>query len=274
MTFAIVDSSSGAASASATKDAITSGVAGRNSMPPTNDSSGCSRNLRRVATPKFPPPPRIAQNRSGCVSSSVYRRSPSAVTTSAASRSSIVSPCLRTRKPTPPPSVIPPMPTDPVSPKPGGQAVPRRRARVLAGSQTRLGPGGAPLGVDLEPLHVGQVDHDPALGRAVAGHAVAAASHGELQPVLAGVRDRSCDVVGVRDLDDRGRPAVDVAVEDGARLVVVGMAGLDHAALELVGESGGGGEHGPRVPRGRAGTSTACLRVAVRLPVRSGYSGQ
>ncbi len=29
-----------------------------------------------------------------------------------------MSPCLRTRYPTPPPSVSPPMPTEPVSPKP------------------------------------------------------------------------------------------------------------------------------------------------------------
>ena len=44
--------------------------------------------------------------------------SPSAVTTSAASRSSIVIPCLRTRKPTPPLSVMPPIPTEPASPNP------------------------------------------------------------------------------------------------------------------------------------------------------------
>ena len=37
-------------------------------MPPTIPDSGCSRNLNRVTTPKLPPPPRIAQNRSGsCV---------------------------------------------------------------------------------------------------------------------------------------------------------------------------------------------------------------
>jgi len=33
-------------------------------------------------------------------------------------RESMVRPCFRTRKPMPPPSVIPPRPTDPVSPNP------------------------------------------------------------------------------------------------------------------------------------------------------------
>jgi hypothetical protein len=43
---------------------------------------------------------------------------PSAVTTSAARRVSMVRPYLRTRNPIPPPSVSPPIPTEPVSPNP------------------------------------------------------------------------------------------------------------------------------------------------------------
>ena len=65
MTLAIVESSSGAASASAMKAASTSAEAGRNSIPPTIVSTSWRRNFRRVATPKLPPPPRMAQNRSG-----------------------------------------------------------------------------------------------------------------------------------------------------------------------------------------------------------------
>ena len=43
-------------------------VAGRISMPPTTVPTSCERNWKRVATPKLPPPPRIAQKRSGwCV---------------------------------------------------------------------------------------------------------------------------------------------------------------------------------------------------------------
>ncbi len=65
MTFAMVESSSGAASDRAMNPATTSGVPGSMSMPPTTWSSGCRRYQKRVATPKVPPPPRIAQKRSG-----------------------------------------------------------------------------------------------------------------------------------------------------------------------------------------------------------------
>ena len=39
-------------------------------MPPTIVVDLVEPELERVATPKLPPPPRIAQNRSGCVSAS------------------------------------------------------------------------------------------------------------------------------------------------------------------------------------------------------------
>ena len=65
ITFAIVVSSSGAACASAMNAAIVSGVAGRKSSPPTTVPTSWSRRCRRVATPKLPPPPRIAQKQIG-----------------------------------------------------------------------------------------------------------------------------------------------------------------------------------------------------------------
>jgi hypothetical protein len=78
MTLAMVESSSGAASASATNEAMASQVAGRIRIPPTIVPTSCSRNWNRVATPKLPPPPRIAQKRSGYVSASTRRSWPSA----------------------------------------------------------------------------------------------------------------------------------------------------------------------------------------------------
>ena len=48
--------------------------------------------------------------------------------------------------------------------------------------------------VDLERLHVREVEHDAAVGDAVAGDAVAAAADGELQPGLARERDDARDV--------------------------------------------------------------------------------
>ena len=60
--------------------------------------------------PKLPPPPRIAQKRSGFSSSLAVTNSPSAVTTSAERRLSTVAPCFRISQPMPPPSVRPAMP--------------------------------------------------------------------------------------------------------------------------------------------------------------------
>src|SRR3954471_4631666 len=60
--------------------------------------------------PKLPPPPRIAQNRSGFSASLARTRCPSAVTISALIRLSAVSPNLRLIQPKPPPSVNPAMP--------------------------------------------------------------------------------------------------------------------------------------------------------------------
>ena len=68
MTLAIAESSSGAASAASTNEAMASGVAGSSSILPLISSTACRRNWKRATTPKFPPPPRIAQNRSGFVS--------------------------------------------------------------------------------------------------------------------------------------------------------------------------------------------------------------
>ena len=79
-----------------------------------------------MTTPKLPPPPRIAQNRSLFSSALATHEVPSASTTSADSRLSMVSPYLRVRCPMPPPSVRPPTPVLPTMPGRHGRA--RRRA--------------------------------------------------------------------------------------------------------------------------------------------------
>ena len=68
-TLAIVESSSGAASAASRKPVITSGVAGSIIIPPTISEISWSRSVKRVATPKLLSPPRSAQKRSGSDSS-------------------------------------------------------------------------------------------------------------------------------------------------------------------------------------------------------------
>jgi len=57
-------------------------------------------------------------------------------------------------------------------------------------------------------------------------HAVAAAADRELVPLIAGHRDHAPNVVYTGDANDRCRSLVDVAVENGSGLVVVGIAGV------------------------------------------------
>ena len=70
--------------------------------------------------------------------------------------------------------------------EPGRQAVLADGRRVLEGGQPALGPCRAAVDVDVEALHVGQVEDDPALAHAVTRRAVAAAPDGELRARVAG----------------------------------------------------------------------------------------
>ena len=83
---------------------------GQNVGPPMIVPTSCRRNVNDVTAPKLPPPPRSAQNRSGCSSAFAVTWRPSASTTSASSRLSIERPKRRVRWPRPPPSVRPPTP--------------------------------------------------------------------------------------------------------------------------------------------------------------------
>ena len=58
---------------------------GHHSSPPYTSLIGNSRSSIAVTTPKLPPPPRSAQNRSGSLNASARTSRPSAVTSSIAS---------------------------------------------------------------------------------------------------------------------------------------------------------------------------------------------
>jgi hypothetical protein len=117
--------------------------------------------------------------------------------------------------------------------EPGGEAVGADGGRVIARGQSRLGPRGASLGVDVQRPHGGEVEHDPAVGGAVPGEAVAAAADCELEAGVARERDDARHVGGVCCADDGRRPAVEPAKEDGACLVVPGVIGRDHPTVEV-----------------------------------------
>ena len=84
---------------------------------------------------------------------------------------------------------------DPADADRAGVAEPGRQAVLGGGRRVRRRRSGRPpaqavraVDVDVERVHVAQVEHDPAVDDAVAGGAVAAAADGERQPGLAGER--------------------------------------------------------------------------------------
>ncbi len=72
--------------------------------------TGCRSNSSDAAMPKLPPPPRIAQKRSGFSPALARHTLPSAITISADRRLSSASPYFGISQPMPPPSVRPAMP--------------------------------------------------------------------------------------------------------------------------------------------------------------------
>ena len=103
--------------------------------------------------------------------------------------------------------------------------------REPGGGEARLGPRGAVLDVDVDHVHLGEIEDDP-VGHAVAGDAVATAPDGELDPALTRQPDHGRDVGRVGHAGDEGGFAVEPAVEGRAGLVVRLVPRGDHAALQ------------------------------------------
>jgi hypothetical protein len=124
------------------------------------------------------------------------------------------------------------------APARGRQAEGLRGAVELAPAQARSGAHGAPGGVDLDPLHRRDVDHDAAVADREPDHAVTAAAHRQRQLALARVPDRRRDV-GRRSAagDDLGA-AIDHRVEHSAGVLVARVAGHDRVAGESPAEAG------------------------------------
>ena len=125
------------------------------------------------------------------------------------------------------------MPTEPVSPKPGRETVLDGRGRILDRCQAGLRPGRPVRGVDLEPLHVVEIEDDAVVDRAVTGGAVTAAANGELDAVIAREVHDGHDVVGVCHADDRGRPPIGGGRdEDGPGRLVIRVFRADDPAAD------------------------------------------
>ena len=111
-------------------------------------------------------------------------------------------------------------------PRPGdratghGQPVPGGRVVQLRPDHAALGGGGRLIGIDGDPLHLGEVDHHPALRHGAARDVVAAAADRDLESNTVRECERRDDVVRRPASDDQRGPAVDEAVVYGAGRVV------------------------------------------------------
>ena len=225
----------------------------------TSGPSGCSASSSAHTTPKLPPPPRSAQNRSACSMADARTSRPSAVTTSAATRLSQARPCLRSSQPEPPPSVRPATPV--VETRPPVVA----RPWLLRGA-VDLRPGGAAahagdprLGVDARRRpsrgRRGRGRPRTARGPPRSGRRPRTATR---QVLVAGEGERRDDVVGRRAAGDVARPRLDHRVEQLAGVGVLGMARDVEAAAQAEAQLVGGGQdrHGPNATAAQRATSS------------------
>ena len=211
MTLAMVDSSSGAASAAAMNPATVSAVAGRISIPPTisGDLVEPVLEARRDAEVAAAAADRPEQVRM-VLGVDQQAAAPSAVTTSAAS--SVVDRQSELAHEVADAAAE----RDAADPDRAGVAEPDRqpvRSDVPSVTSAAVSPVSAhavrPSTSMSRPLMSDRSRTIAALGDAVAGAAVAAAADGELQSRLAREAHDVGHVVDVGDLDDDGRSAVD-----------------------------------------------------------------
>ena len=85
-------------------------------------------------------------------------------------------------------------------------------------------------GVDLDRVHLRQVDHEPVVDGAEAAAVVPSAPHRDPKAVLDAVAQRCSHIRLVDAVRDRDRPLVDHRVEQRPGVVVVGCAGFDDAS--------------------------------------------
>ena len=184
--------------------------------------TGCSANRNELTTPKFPPPPRSAQNRSGCSSADARTMLPSAVTTSASSEVVDGEPVLAHEEADAAAEREPGDAGVADDAARGGQTVRLRLVVDVAPQGTALHAGRALDGIDRDGAHRREVDHDSVVAHRGAGHVVAPASYGDLQVAVAGEAHRRGHVGHARAAGDAGRMAVDRAIPDPAGSVVAG----------------------------------------------------
>ena len=175
-----------------------------------------------MTTPKFPPPPRSAQNRSGMLVLA-GRHEPAVGEDDVGFEQVVDRQTVLARQ-------IPSAAAERQAGDAGrrddaeghGEAERVRRVIDVAGRAAGFDAHGAARGIHAHALHHRQVDDQPVVAAAEPGAVVAAAADGEQQALLAGEVHGGDDVGDVDAARDEPRPLVDHAVVEGARGVVVG----------------------------------------------------
>src|SRR5881397_1723341 len=200
-------------------------------MPPRTCVTGWSRYSRDVTTPKLPPPPRSAQKRSGSSFALAVWNRPSAVTTSAETRLSMLSPCLPISQPRPPPRVSPPISV--LETVPGRREAKGLRLVIqLAPQHAALRRHGARVRIHANAFHEREIDDETAVVGAIARRAVAATVNGNEDAERPREVDGLLNVRRAGAPDDEGRPAIDVTVPYASRLVILRLAVDDELAAQ------------------------------------------
>ena len=143
-------------------------------------------------------------------------------------------------------AVLAHQPADPAAQREAGDAGGRDQApgsgeSVLLGRRVELPPGDAALGgggaaahIHRDALHRREVDDDAVVAGREAGNAVAAAAHGDVEPLAAREADCVAHVGGIGAAGDHRRAGVMGAVPDRTSLVVGAVAGPDQLSVQPV----------------------------------------
>ncbi len=117
--------------------------------------------------------------------------------------------------------------------EPDREAVGGGSRRELPGRQAGFGPCGPSFDVDLEPLHIPQVQDHASVRAAVAGATVPTAAHGELRAGFSRHADDLSDVGRVGHAHDGGGAQVELARDDEASFAIVGILWRDHPTAHV-----------------------------------------
>ncbi len=208
--------------------------------PPTIVCTGLSLNVNAVTTPKLPPPPRSAQNRSSCsVSLAVdeptvgqHHVGADQVVDRQAELAGQVPQAASQREPA-------------HAGRPDDAERRRQTERVrgvidVADQRSSKHHGGAAIGIDSDPTHQRQVDHQPVIDAAESATVVRSAADRDFQLGLAGVAERGHHVTRVGAAGDQARPLVDHRVVQLPGFVIPGVEVADDLPAQALGQGAGG----------------------------------